>query len=232
MSKKDEREAFKQVALKMSKYRLRRALNKAGCDPQEVREAEVEGEDRLVEVLLTKYDENDIDLPNLERAMGKSAGSPKKTEEPKRAAKRSAKKEDDDDDDPYSDAFDDDDDPKDGPDDSEHDDVVEDDEAEPPRKASKSKRKVGGGDGGTDLEALETKIDTVMDLLVSNVEATVELSDKFDAFTNQHIEFEEIMKFAFSRIWKLGAANPLKPGFGDVISKSKEIAAKRIGKDD
>lgn len=247
MGKKEEREAFKQAILKMAKYRLRRVLSEAGCTAQEVREAEVEGEEKMVEIIMTKYDEGAIDFPGLERATGKDLSGGKQPDpapdgkEPKRTAKKgNSKREEPKDEDPYSGAFDDDDDGSSGDDKGSDDDDdnkgsddeggggedtgIEDDDKEPPRKAERSKRKSASEDSDID-----SKIAKVMDLLLSNIETLVELSEKFDKFVTQHIEFEETVKFAFARIWKLGSAQPLKPGFGEVIEKAKEIAKKRTG---
>jgi len=256
MGKNEEREAFKQAALKMAKYRLRRVMHEAGCTPQEVREAEVEGEDKMVEIILTKYDEGAIDLPGLEKSAGKApTGSTSKKEEPKEEPKRNAKrdskpKEDkggnvskDDDDDPYSSAFDDDDDndevkeeskanDEDSGDDEDgphgDDEGVENHEADPPRKAERKAKRTE--ESTSDVSALEAKVDKLLDLTVSTIEAVVELRDVVDKFVERHTVFAEIVKFAFARIWKLGAAQPLKPGFGDVIAKAEEIANKALGK--
>jgi hypothetical protein len=251
MGKNEERGAFKQAALKMAKYRLRRVMHEAGCTPQEVREAEVEGEDKMVEIILTKYDEGAIDLPGLEKSAGKApTGSTSKKEEPKEEPKRNAKKDppkkekppkdDDDDDDPYSSAFDDDDevkeeskandedsgDDEDGP--HGDDESVENHEADPPRKAERKAKRTE--ESTPDVSALEAKVDKLLDLTVSTIEAVVELRDVVDRFVERHTVFAEIVKFAFARIWKLGAAQPLKPGFGDVIAKAEEIANKALGK--
>lgn len=221
MGAKEEREAFKQSVLKMAKYRLRRVLNEAGCTPQEVREAEVEGEDKMIEIIMTKYDEGAINFPGLEKATGKSAGGG----QTKRTAERSKKEpEPADDDDPYGDAFGDDDNSEEEtpPEDNQG---VENNEVEEPKR--RGKRKIEKSASDVDLSALEEKLDKIMDLLVSTVETTVELSEKVDSLMESHTEGKEIMQLAFSRIWKLGAASPLKPGFGDIITKARELVAKR-----
>ena len=251
MATKKEKEAFKQAALKMSRYRLRRALAEAGLDPKEIREAEVEGEDEMVSVLVTKFDDGDIDMVGLEKAAGKSLSD----DDGKKSSRKAKKKDDDDEDDPYSSAFGDDDDEggddensDDGSDDendgddenSDDDDGGEDgfenDETEdkpPPRKAKKKSKGGGEKDGAEvmlgELMELQTMLAEVTDGLNDEVKA---IREQVNFLTNESLLFHEIVKFAFARIWKLGAAKPLKPGFGDVIKKGKELLKKRFSQDE
>lgn len=267
MAAKKEKEAFKQAALKMSRYRLRRALAEAGLDPKEIRDAEVDGEDEMVSVLVAKFEDGDIDMPGLEKAAGKSlsddddgepkrkakksGGNKKASKSTKKSSGRKAKKkeeeeepeddegegDEDGNDDPYSSAFEDDEGTEDD-ESSSDDDGYEDDETDedpPPRKAKKSAKK------STDDEkdGSEAMLSELMDMQLTMAEELDKMADnvrvmeqRIEFLVGESLLFHEIVKFAFARIWKLGAAKPLKPGFSDVIKKGRELLKKRFEKEE
>ncbi len=246
MGNNKEREAFRQVILKMAKYRLRRVMHLAGYTQQEVREAEIAGEDSMIELIMTKFDEGDINILSLDK--DKSPEPRKEEKSPKRSSK--VKEKDEDDDDPYSKVFDDDDvegvesDPE--PDPSEdppeetpedENDGVEKHEAEAPRKGRRAKReesRQAEPEASSDTSALEAKMESVLDALVSMGNAIGEVSDKVNAvlkFVEDSVQFEEVMKLATARIFKMGTAEPLK-GFADLFERSKPFVDKRLGRTD
>jgi len=241
MGSNKEREAFRQVILKMAKYRLRRVMHLAGYTQQEVREAEIAGEDNMIELIMTKFDEGDINILSLDKDK-----SPEPREE--KSPKRSSKVKDEDDDDPYSKVFDDDDvegvesDPEPDPSEEQPEEPPEDEdagvekhEAETPRRGRRAKReepRQAEPEASSDTSALEAKMESVLDALVSMGNAIGEVSDKVNAilkFVEGSVQFEEVMKLATARIFKMGAAEPLK-GFADLFEKSKPFVDKRLGR--
>lgn len=233
MGKKEEREAFRQQAMRMARYRLRRAMKLCGYSATEIREAEIEGEDRMVELIMIKYDEGAIDISGLEKE-GASPPQQKaaKEETVKRTAKKAAKKEEEEEEeDPYADAWEDEDvevsTSKEDKEEEESVSVENDEVDEPPPKAKRSAKR---SEPSGDLGAIEVKLDKCVDLIVTAMGVISDLNDTVNKFIGEAVVFEEIVKLALSRIWKLGAAEPLKPGFGDVVSKAEGIAAERLGK--
>jgi len=240
-----EREAFRQVILKMAKYRLRRVMHLAGYTQQEVREAEIAGEDRMVELIMTKFDDGAINILSLDKEKDKSSSEASTPRTAKREAAKSKPK--DDDDDPYSKAFDDDDSPSPEPDpepepdadeeqprEVQDDDSVENHEAEaPPRKGRRAKREEPRQAEETpDHSAIEAKMDGLLEAVVSMGNAIGEISDKVNtllAFVEGSVQFEEVMKLAMARIFKMGTAEPLK-GFADLFERSRPFVDKRLGR--
>lgn len=100
--KEKERESFKQVALEMSRYRLRNAVSRTGISGPDLLSTESEkGPSGMVDLLMTKFDEGKIDLVGLQEAAGQigsggngtsAAAKPAPAATTKKSTKSSTKK--------------------------------------------------------------------------------------------------------------------------------------------
>ena len=76
MAKDKEREKFHQDLLMMSLYKLRRACVDAGIPVKDIRSAEEQGEEAMIELIMEKYDSGDVAPPGIRK--GKPKGEVKK----------------------------------------------------------------------------------------------------------------------------------------------------------
>lgn len=243
-----EREAFRQVILKMAKYRLRRVLHTAGYTQQEVREAEIAGEDKMVELIMLKFDEGAINLLSLDLDKGKEKSS---EASPPRNAKRTAvPKTKTDDDDPYSNAFDDENGPsaeeesvsestpEETPEVTDDGNGVENHEVETPRRGRRAKRETESKRDESDISAVEAKLGSILEVVSAMGSLIGEVSEKLDKvllFVEGSVQFEEVMKLAVARVFKTGfeggEGQKLK-GFSELFEKSKPFIDKRLDRNE
>lgn len=223
MAKDKEREKFRQDLLNMSRFKIRRGCIDSGCPVNEVRAAEAEGEEAMIELLMQKYDDGEVEIPGMSKSKTKTAGKkttrkaqraepapePEETEEQEVEPDEPEEPEDFNEDDLWGD-------------DGDVDPEPEEDE-EPPKKAVTRKAAKAAKDPEPVVEqsGLEDQVAQLMDLQVTiaeNVDAlsktvlkmavTVEEIQKYVVFTKVFMEMGTASAFKFLKQSKL--ANPLK----------------------
>lgn len=241
-----DRENFHQAALKMSKYRLRKALSLAKAPHKMIREAEAEGAQEMVKLLMEKYDEGAIAMPGLvEVADKKDAG--KSTERKADTSKEEPPDdppEDPPDDDPGDDPeeddfginFDDDDDDS-GGETEEEEDPPEEPPDDPEPEDDDDGRQAATEEQMTEKElgAIEGKLDTTMDTVTSAVEILSTLAEDMESLKTRVEKIEAttvesgfIIKVGLKRLYdmwhKAGKGDKGLSGYPKILEKAKEVA--------
>lgn len=229
-----ERSAFKQELLHASNWRLRKKGAMAGVDVGLMKEAEAEGPDQMVELIMDKYDEG-------WRPGGEALNTPEPESKPKAAKKRSKKKEEapteptepvDPDEEPlwdqrYEDDEGDDDDllaelgiTSEGEDGDEPRD-------EPPLEAAPEQR----DDYDGEVSALEDKLDQVHDLLAKVADLLIEVNSTLSSLEQKvqkvHFAVVEHKEIAV-RAWALLCAKVGVKNLSAALKKGAERASSAL----
>lgn len=222
MAKDKERERFKQDLLNMSRFKIRRACIDHGCPTSEVREAETDGEEAMIELLMQKYDAGEVEIPGMTKSKTKNTG--KKTT---RRAKREPEVEVENTEEPETE-------PETEPEESEEPDEFDENDLwgdddlepepkdeEPPPKKSVTRKAAKNAEPIAEQSGLEDQMAQLMDLQVTiaeNVDAlsktVLKMSNKVEE-TQKYVVFLKVLlemgtggAFKFLKTNKL--PNPLK----------------------
>lgn len=221
MAKDKEREGFRQDLLNMSRFKIRRECIDQGCPVNEVREAEAEGEEAMIELLMQKYDAGEVEIPGMTKSKTKNTAK-KTTRKAKREEPAPEPEE-------KEEAEVEPEEPED-PEDFNEDDLWGDDgdvdpepeEEEPPKKSvTRKAAKKTEPEPAAEQSGLEDQMAQLMDLQVTiaeNVDAlsktvlklskTVEEAQKYSVFVKVMLEMGTAAAFKFLKQSKL--PNPLK----------------------
>lgn len=225
-TKKDkDRVNYVQELKKTSRYKLRKICSDRGVDIAEIRAAEAsedDAEDKMISLILAKYDEeggaaSSTRKSSTKRKAKKDPEPPPETEEDEDELNFDS---DDGDDDGYGIDFDDDDDGQ----------EAEETETEPEEEVTRTAATEESTVTDAEQSALEEKIDQLLDMQVTMAETVVALEGKVNKLAGALSSIKKttlftrtVVEISFSRIFKLGAGEPIK-AFGKIREKAYDIS--------
>lgn len=232
------REMFKQELLNASAFKLRHiATEQAAVEVTDLKKAVAEGDEAVVELILEKWDDGwrpgGAPLNPKSQVAKKRRAAPKKDAAPKKAAT-----EPDTAPDPEPDPEPE---PAEGvnpwDEDGEDDDSsiaaalgLDDDDEEPTQPVDDQPDSPPEPERARESSAVEEKLDQILDLVTQAVEVLLEVNDNAIEARKVATQTWELSTRAFGRLFKNGAAKPLK-GFATFFKTARDLGAKAVGQE-